>query len=102
MRFSSETKRSECRIVSSQSAFSPKGKNPIRQPFLNYAKWLQYCLAILTLSLGALAGRAQDLGNIAGVVVNSWDGNAVPSVIVTVRGTTLATQTDAAGRYRLN
>lgn len=45
--------------------------------------------------------QAQDAGSVSGVVVSSWDGAAVPGVIVTARGTTLATQTDASGRYQL-
>jgi hypothetical protein len=35
------------------------------------------------------------------VVVNSYDGVALPKVTITVRGTTLAVQTDNAGRYEL-
>ena len=53
------------------------------------------------LAFGAVA-RAQDaVGTVSGVVVNSWNGTPVPTVIITVRGTTLAVQTDATGRYEL-
>lgn len=46
--------------------------------------------------------RAQEAGGtVAGVVVNTWNGTALPLVVVTVRGTTLAGQTDLAGRYEL-
>jgi outer membrane cobalamin receptor len=55
----------------------------------------------LALLAGLPGGRAQDTGGVAGVVVSAWDGAPLAGVIVTVRGTTLATQTDAAGRYQL-
>jgi hypothetical protein len=45
--------------------------------------------------------HAQQGGTVSGVVVSTWDGTPLPGVIVTVRGTTLATQTDATGRYEL-
>ncbi|MCS7337430.1 MAG: TonB-dependent receptor [Verrucomicrobiae bacterium] len=51
--------------------------------------------------LGAVPAFSQDSGAVAGVVVNTWDGSALPGVVVTVRGTTLAAQTDASGRYEL-
>jgi outer membrane receptor protein involved in Fe transport len=47
------------------------------------------------------ASHAQDFGGAAGVVVSSWDGRPLPLVTVTVRGTTLAGQTDPAGRYEI-
>lgn len=43
----------------------------------------------------------QETGAVGGLVINSWDGTPLPSVVVTVRGTTLATQTDPTGRYEL-
>lgn len=52
------------------------------------------------LALVAVA-QAQDAGTVAGSVVSSWDGSPLPLVTITVRGTTLAVQTDAAGRYEL-
>lgn len=48
-----------------------------------------------------IRATAQDSGAAAGVVVNTWDGSPLAGVVVSVRGTTLATQTDAAGRYEL-
>jgi iron complex outermembrane receptor protein len=43
----------------------------------------------------------QEGGSVAGTVVSTWDGTPLPSVAVSVRGTTLATQTDASGKYEL-
>lgn len=45
--------------------------------------------------------QAQDGGAVSGVVINSFDGTPLPGATVTVRGTTLATQTDSAGRFEL-
>lgn len=45
---------------------------------------------------------AQETGAVSGVVVSTWDGSPVPGVVVTVRGTTLAAQTDANGRFQLD
>jgi outer membrane receptor protein involved in Fe transport len=59
----------------------------------------------LLLTLAALAFNhavnAQDTGAVAGLVVSTWDGAPLTGVAVTVRGTTLGTQTDAAGRFHL-
>ena len=55
-------------------------------------------LALFAFSSNA---RAQDSGAVSGVVVSSWDGTTLPGAVVTVRGTTLAAQTDATGRYEL-
>jgi TonB-dependent receptor len=49
-----------------------------------------------------MAARAQQAGSVGGVVVSTWDGAPLPAVVVTVRGTTLAAQTDATGKYILN
>ena len=43
----------------------------------------------------------QESGSVVGTVVSTWDGTPLPSVAVSVRGTTLATQTDASGKYEL-
>lgn len=48
-----------------------------------------------------LSASAQDSGAVSGVVVNSYDGTPLSGATVTVRGTTLATQTDSAGRFDL-
>ncbi|MBE0540600.1 MAG: TonB-dependent receptor [Verrucomicrobia bacterium] len=45
--------------------------------------------------------KAQDGGAVAGVVVSTWDGTPLPGVVVSVRGTTLAAQTDATGKFEL-
>ncbi len=58
-------------------------------------------LLLLLLWAAAFSARAQD-GSVSGVVLNSWDRTPLPNVVVTVRGMTLATQTDASGRYQLN
>jgi outer membrane receptor protein involved in Fe transport len=67
------------------------------------ADWFGVTLRrLLYLVLFATAtASAQQGGTVAGIVVSTWDGTPLPGVIVTVRGTTLATQTDAAGRYEL-
>ncbi|KAB2658621.1 MAG: TonB-dependent receptor plug domain-containing protein [Verrucomicrobia bacterium] len=59
-------------------------------------------LAALFLWVLPASVLAQDTGTVSGVVVSSWDGAQLASVAVTVRGTTLATQSDASGRYQLN
>lgn len=48
-----------------------------------------------------LPAHAQEGGTVSGVVVSTWDGTPLPNVVVSVRGTTLATQTDASGRFEL-
>jgi TonB-dependent receptor len=59
----------------------------------------------LLLAFGILAccfsGQGQENGAVAGIVISTWDGTPLNGVAVTVRGTTLATQTDASGRYEL-
>ena len=45
--------------------------------------------------------QAQDSGAVSGVVVNSLDGTPLAGATVTVRGTTLAGQTDSTGRFEL-
>jgi hypothetical protein len=51
--------------------------------------------------LTLFSAQAQEGGIISGVVVSTWDGTPLLGVTVTVRGTTLATQTDANGHYEL-
>ena len=62
-----------------------------------YLKNLLFFFLLLT----STAAFAQQGGTVAGIVVSTWDGTPLPGVIVTVRGTTLATQTDATGKYEL-
>ena len=45
--------------------------------------------------------RAQEAGMVSGVVVSSWDGTPLSGVVVTVRGLTLAAQSDGTGKYLL-
>lgn len=52
--------------------------------------------------MAASAAQGQDAGSVAGVVVSSWDGAPLNGATVTVRGTTLATQTDSNGRFQIN
>ena len=49
----------------------------------------------------AVVGRAQDAnsGSITGEVIETWNNTPLPNVIVTVRGTTLATKTDGEGSF---
>ncbi len=68
--------------------------------------WSRPCPAMLVWLLILflpLPGMAQEVGSgtLTGVVISTWDGSALSSVAVTVRGTTLATQTDASGRFEL-
>src|SRR5262245_45599164 len=76
-----------------------RGRTPPTIPpyFLNRVRTF---LLLWSLFVGVIC-LAQDSGTITGVVVSTWDGTPLPSVAVTVRGTTLATQTDANGRYEL-
>src|SRR5688572_2789267 len=55
-------------------------------------------LLFLALASGVVA---QESGAVSGVVVSAWDGTVLPGTVVSVRGTTLAAQTDASGRYEL-
>ena len=50
----------------------------------------------------ALSGWAQQGGAVSGVVVSTWDGTPLSGVTVSVRGTTLAAQTDVNGRFQLD
>lgn len=60
--------------------------------------WLAAALLFSAVVFGV---QAQDGGVVAGKIVNSWDSSPVASVVVSVRGTTLGTQTDAQGNFRL-
>lgn len=63
---------------------------------------MRRALPLLLVFLGlVVSAHAQDGGAISGVVVSSWDGTPLAGATVTVRGTTLATQTDATGRFEL-
>ena len=56
------------------------------------------CVVLLAIAVGA---SAQETGSVAGVVVSSWDGSLLGGATVTVRGTTLAAQTDSTGKFQL-
>ena len=56
---------------------------------------------LTALALTALMLQAQEGGTVSGVVVSTWNGAPLPKVTVTVRGTTLAIQTEINGRYQL-
>ena len=43
----------------------------------------------------------QTTGGIQGSITDSWEGNQLAGVNVTVRGTTLATRADLQGRFAL-
>jgi outer membrane receptor protein involved in Fe transport len=62
--------------------------------------WLLACLALAFMAQTGLAQGAGE-GTVSGTVLSTWDGTPLPSVVVSVRGTTLATQTDASGRFEL-
>jgi len=59
------------------------------------------CLLGGLLLLLTASASAQDTGGVSGAVLETWNGTALPGVTVTVRGTTLAVQTDGNGRYEL-
>jgi TonB-dependent receptor len=56
---------------------------------------------VLLFHLLALRARAQETGSVAGLLVEGWDGKPLGGAAVTVRGTTLATTSDATGRFRI-
>lgn len=63
---------------------------------------MRRAIFLLGAILLSLRGFAQEIGGIGGVVVSAWDGATLSGVIITIRGTTLATQTDLSGRYQIN
>lgn len=58
-------------------------------------------VVLATVLFAGTAARGQESSSVAGTVVSTWDGTPLPSVAVSVRGTTLATQTDAGGKFEL-
>lgn len=78
-----------------------------RQSRPAHASPLYIRVAIATMCLlwtGLVFASAQDQesGSVSGVVINNWDGDPLSGAVVSVRGTTVAVQTDATGRYELN
>lgn len=61
--------------------------------------WLSAVLSLL-LFVG-LHAQSADAGAISGTVIESWQGQPLGAVTVSLRGTTLAVTTDAQGRYTL-
>ena len=70
---------------------------------MSILKQAQRAIAQLLLLLISLCShvQAQDTGQVTGVVVSSWDAANLSGVAITVRGTTLAAQTDQQGRYEV-
>lgn len=77
---------------------SNPGLPPVRVRFSSAWRRVVWLLVALGITASSLA---QDTGSATGVVVNSWNGTPVAGAAVTVRGTTLATQTDPTGRFEL-
>lgn len=70
--------------------------------FLPYVQLVRRAAIIfLAALLLPLAVSAQDSGTVSGAIVSSWNAAPLSGVTVTVRGTTLATQADASGRFEL-
>lgn len=73
-------------------------------PFLPFSISPLHAIAGLVLALvlsTVKTATAQEGGAVSGTVVSTWDGAPLPGVVVSVRGTTTAAQTDASGRYEL-
>ncbi|MDX1953120.1 MAG: TonB-dependent receptor [Verrucomicrobiota bacterium] len=65
-------------------------------------RFLAVAWLVFLSGLGNRVAQAQEAGAVTGNVVSTWDVSPIPGVIVTVRGTTLATKTDNSGRFLLN
>ena len=59
------------------------------------------CFFLLAAFAFCLVTRGQEAGSVAGIIISAWDGAALPGAVVTVRGSTLAAQSDASGRFLL-
>src|SRR5580765_5709543 len=79
--------------------FNSETDDPHRSPVL-VAVWVRGLILLMALVSGS-SGWAQETGSASGVVVSSWNGAPLAGATVTVRGTTLATQTDGSGRFEL-
>ncbi len=80
-------------VVDERIAFAPF--LPFSLSPLRVLCWLLFLFSAVT------TVRAQESGAVSGQVVSTWDGTPLSGVVVTVRGTTLAAQTDASGRFEL-
>jgi hypothetical protein len=67
---------------------------------LSVLPWLVAVIASVRL-FGQPVPVESETGSISGLVLDSWTGQPLPGVIVTVRGTTLATTTSPDGRYQV-
>jgi len=85
-----QSSRSQCRL-------SGRILGPALQVAIDFQGWFLITAVILVASHAV----AQESGIVSGLVVSAWDGTPLPGVAVTVRGTTLAAQTEANGRYEL-
>ncbi|MBC8003609.1 MAG: TonB-dependent receptor [Opitutaceae bacterium] len=79
---------------------SPGGKKGGRFGCVAWALGQRIGLALMLFSF-SFPAIAQEGGSVSGVVISTWDGAPLSSVVVTVRGTTLAAQSGADGRYEL-
>src|SRR5881396_1688492 len=96
MRSTTASRRSQCNVRRGSSRTPSNGLHRHRRRSPVFLFW--FCLVLAAV---ARPGLAQDTGGIGGVVVSTWNGSPLPNVTITVRGTTLAVQTDASGRYEL-
>ena len=71
-----------------------------RTPSRPGAGRIECALASLLVSLLPLSGQSSG-GIIEGRVIDSWEGNPVPGVVVVLRGTTMGTTTDMSGEFRI-
>lgn len=87
------------------SAHGDPGRRAARTLRVAWLRLWGWGLAVLlSLGLAAHPARAQDATaetQLEGQVLDAWDGAPLAGVVVSVRGTTLATVTDREGRYRL-
>ncbi len=72
-----------------------------REVSASWLWWLRQTVVLAVALLAVSEARGQESGSVAGSVVSTWDGAPLSSVAVSVRGTTLATQTDASGKFEL-
>lgn len=67
---------------------------------LSVLPWLVAVIASVRL-FGQPVPVESETGSISGLVLDSWTGQPLPGVIITIRGTTLATTTSPDGRYQV-
>lgn len=66
-----------------------------------FATALLLFLLLFPSAIGGAQTTTPDSGSVAGMVIETWGGKPLPGATITLRGTTLATTTDAHGRYTL-